>query len=529
MNNEEEAMELSGESNLVSDLQNFSFGASWNNCSKVIDPLLPHQGPQVLSPARCLAASTPNSRSWKTLMLREKPYTPQINSKVKVSQKTLACYHGDVQHQEESRRQSFSPMELDHSESSFGFDNSSSKLRKRHSDFGVSYYNNNVKDIPKMNSIQESSPVRRRNVKRSQSHDSSLEDSVFFQDSAKGDTTETENSSNVKGFVYEKKLRARQEAQDSSWKSTFLFVLAAALFSICIGSYLYFQIGWCAVFDVDTVKLSHKLEDNVFGQHIAVKTVIEALEKFKKSIGDRNGKRSLVLSFHGWTGIGKNYVSKFIADAFYNAKVSLYLAPLHLMDRKGNEKQNGTSEINSWILGNITRCGVNVIIIDEVDKAEASHLEGVLSAIDTLNRKWRTVSDGVVKMGPISVFIFLSNSRASQINHYLFSQMLIERERSLIRKREFDEIFDKSENEWYEKLKSKDMIDYFIPFLPLTETHVKQCIERDFIKKGRDPSESLIMSVIEELSFVDMGGRNGQVSLTGCKRVQDKVNLHIDD
>lgn len=415
--------------------------------------------------------------------------------------------------------------------SSAGFENNGSKITKRHSDFGVSYFNKKARDVPKMKNIAEDSCLRKRSVKNSPSHDSSLEDSVFFKDSKTRNKYLDENEIYKKNFPLRgtTRLSASPNAEDSSLKSTVLFILAGVTFASCIGGYLYLQMGWCAVFDVDTVKFSHKLEDNVFGQHIAVKSVVEALEKFKKDVRDRNRKRSLVLSFHGWTGIGKNYVSKFISEAFYNAKVSLYLAPLHLIDRHGNEKQNGSVGIKSWIMGNITRCGVNVIIIDEIDKAQTNHLLGVESVIDSLNKKWRTVTDGVVKMGPITVFLFLSNSRASQINHYLFSQMLIERERSLIRKSEFDDIFEKSDSEWYESMKSKNMIDYFIPFLPLTETHVKQCIERDFIKKGRDPSEDLIMSVIEELSFVDMGGKDGQVSLTGCKRVQDKVNLHIDD
>ncbi|XP_045191629.2 torsin-1B-like [Mercenaria mercenaria] len=521
MSNEEEAMELSGESNLVSNLHNFSFDVSWANTSRDLSPPLQRRTGHILSPARFPAASTPNPRCWKTLTLKEKTFTPP--PKVKVSHKTIATYH-DADRQALNRSQSFSPMELDVSEPSFHNDSkkSSSKLQKRHSDFGVAYDNQKSKNVPRMQKIPEPLTVRHRNINNNVSHDSSLEDSVFFRDSVKKDTS----GASCHGVVAR---RPRLSTQDSMTKSSFLVLLCIILVSSCIVGYLYFQMGWCAVFDVDTVKLQHKLEDNVFGQHIAVKSVIEALEKFRKNIRERNGKRSLILSFHGWTGIGKNYISKFIAEAFYNAKISLYLAPLHLVTRYGSEKENGTGGIKSWILGNITRCGVNVIIVDEIDKAEVDHLRGIQSVIETLNREARRVSDGVVKMGPITVFLFLSNSRASQINHYLFSQMLVDRERELIRKSEFDNVFDSSTSEWYEDMKAKGLIDHFIPFLPLTEVHVKQCIERDFIKKGRDPSEGLILSVIEELSFVDMGGKNGQVSLTGCKRVQDKVNLHIDD
>ena len=394
--------------------------------------------------------------------------------------------------------------------------NTNPKLRKRHSDFGVSYSTNKSKDFQKMPKIMASDTARHRDINKNVSHDSSLEDSVFYRD-----IKPTSSINNVGG-------KSRATKHDNS-KSSFLVLLPIVLVSSCICGYFYFQIGWCSVFDVDTIKLRHKLEDNVFGQHIAVKSVIDALENFKKNIRERNSKRSLVLSFHGWTGIGKNYISKFISEAFYNAKISVYLAPLHLVSRYGAKQENGTVAIKTWILGNLTKCGVNVIIIDEIDKAEVDHLRGIQYVIETLNKSARKVVDGVVKMGPITVFLLLSNSRASQINHYLFSQMLVDRERELIRKSEFDEIFKSSQSEWYDEMNSKGLIDHFIPFLPLTDVHVKQCIERDFVKKGRDPSEGLIISVLEELSFVDMGGKSGQISLTGCKRVQDKVNLHIDD
>lgn len=303
-----------------------------------------------------------------------------------------------------------------------------------------------------------------------------------------------------------------------------ILVLAVIVVSLVIGAYLYLQFENCAVFDVDIVKLRHKLEDNVFGQHIAIKTVIESLEKFEQGVKDGE-ERHLVLSFHGWTGIGKNFISKFIAEAFYNAKKTWVLVPFHFHDKM--VVNGGSKWIKTWIEGNITECGVNVMIFDEMDKAEPEHLTSVQAALETVIEKADNKDD--VKMGPITVFIFLSNSRSRQINQYLFSQLINQRERELLRRSEFEEIFLKNTGEWYEEFRKAGLIDYFVPFLPLAESHVKQCIERDFIKKGRDPSTELISAVMEELSFFDMGGKNGQMSLTGCKRVEDKVNLHIDD
>ena len=38
---------------------------------------------------------------------------------------------------------------------------------------------------------------------------------------------------------------------------------------------------------------------------------------FNFSEDDSTSKKPLVMSFHGWTGSGKNYVSKFIAESLF--------------------------------------------------------------------------------------------------------------------------------------------------------------------------------------------------------------------
>ena len=52
---------------------------------------------------------------------------------------------------------------------------------------------------------------------------------------------------------------------------------------------------------------------------------------------NRAPSKPLVLSFHGWTGSGKNFVSQFIADSFYKLGldsqfVHLFIATLHFTD-----------------------------------------------------------------------------------------------------------------------------------------------------------------------------------------------------
>ena len=50
--------------------------------------------------------------------------------------------------------------------------------------------------------------------------------------------------------------------------------------------------------------LKESLAANVFGQHVVTRLVTKKV-------------RALVMSFHGWTGSGKNFVAKFIAESLF--------------------------------------------------------------------------------------------------------------------------------------------------------------------------------------------------------------------
>lgn len=57
--------------------------------------------------------------------------------------------------------------------------------------------------------------------------------------------------------------------------------------------------------------LEHDLEQKLFGQHIASRIILKAVSGF---LSNENPKKPLVLSLHGWTGTGKNFVSELIAE-----------------------------------------------------------------------------------------------------------------------------------------------------------------------------------------------------------------------
>lgn len=77
--------------------------------------------------------------------------------------------------------------------------------------------------------------------------------------------------------------------------------------------------------------LQKDLDNRLFGQHLAKKVILNAVTGF---LSNPKPKKPLTLSLHGWTGTGKNFVSKIIAENIYEGGlnsdyVHLFVATLH--------------------------------------------------------------------------------------------------------------------------------------------------------------------------------------------------------
>ena len=74
-----------------------------------------------------------------------------------------------------------------------------------------------------------------------------------------------------------------------------------------------------------------ELSKRVYGQHLVQQTVVAAV---KAHLENDKPHKALVLSFHGWTGGGKNYVTSILIDHLYkkgvdSAYVHLFIGGLH--------------------------------------------------------------------------------------------------------------------------------------------------------------------------------------------------------
>ena len=80
---------------------------------------------------------------------------------------------------------------------------------------------------------------------------------------------------------------------------------------------------------------------------------------------------------------------------------------------------------------------------------------------------------------------------------------------------------------WHSELIKSNLIDFFIPFLPLERTHVKQCIRADMKAKNKPISDgSVIDRIAKEMQYFPEDQK--VFSKSGCKKVSSKVDLIVD-
>ncbi|KAJ8961638.1 hypothetical protein NQ314_005890 [Rhamnusium bicolor] len=260
----------------------------------------------------------------------------------------------------------------------------------------------------------------------------------------------------------------------------------------------------------DINKLRKTLKDRVYGQHL-VETVVDALAAHWSS--HYKPSKALTLSFHGWAGSGKNYVSKFIAESLYkrgtkSKHVHHFIGRIHFPLEEHTEMYKENLYI--WLKGNITNCAKQLFIFDQVDKMPANVLNAIKPIID-----YRDVVDGVDYTK--AIFIFLSNTGSGLINEYYEEQWNKGKKREELRLRDFENLI--AQGAFNEE-------DHYIPFLPMQESHVIECIRDEFRQRGvMGPSP---LHINEAFEFIQWGPDHSKLfSKTGCKRISAKVGVLV--
>ena len=252
---------------------------------------------------------------------------------------------------------------------------------------------------------------------------------------------------------------------------------------------------------INITEIQQKLNARVFGQHVAANAIVTSLEKWSAI----ENRQPLVLSLNGWTGIGKTYVSEILAESF--PYVVEQVVSLHYPHSEDGELY--ADKLNKTFQTNLLPCSRRIIILDDVDKATwdiVTVLENILESVKS------------AQMPQLSILILLiSGTGGPAIN-----RATLEWVESGQSREDLSLAYMKSallsQPDWHTDLYEAELIDELIPFLPLEEIHIKQCVAADLEQKHISrPDNAFIQDVVNDVIFFPKD--RPLFSVSGCRKV----------
>ncbi|XP_010080317.1 PREDICTED: torsin-3A, partial [Pterocles gutturalis] len=270
--------------------------------------------------------------------------------------------------------------------------------------------------------------------------------------------------------------------------------------------------------------LEADLDRQLHGQHLAKAVVVQAVRGFLQS--PQPGK-TLVLSFHGWSGTGKNFVARLVASHLYRdglksecvrVFISLFHFPHHTyVDSYKAQLQKQISET-------MQLCKQPLFIFDEAEKLH-------FGLLDTIKPFMAPCDTQCQVDHRRSIFLFLSNLGGNAINEVALDFWRAGRMREEI-SMEFLErqvcfvLLFATENSYARSnLLKENLIDFFVPFLPLEFHHVTLCARDAFLARGLTYTEAALDEVARMMVFVPKEEK--LFSAQGCKSVSQRINYFL--
>ncbi|XP_029301284.1 torsin-1B-like isoform X2 [Cottoperca gobio] len=274
---------------------------------------------------------------------------------------------------------------------------------------------------------------------------------------------------------------------------------------------------------VHSIGLQVDLENKLFGQHIASRIILQAVNEF---MTNDNPKKPLVLSLHGSSGTGKTFVSQLIADNIYKKGmdsnfVHMFTSTLHFPH--SSHLDTYKSQLQQWIKGNVSNCAQSMFIFDEMDKMHPDLIDSIKPYLDYYDKL-----DGVSYRK--AIFIFLSNIGGESITKRALDFWKAGRDREKIELKDLKillalAVFSKNSGLSHSSLIDNNLVDFFIPFLPLEYRHVVQCVMAEMKARGLRPDHSVADRLAKDFVYFPESER--VFSSKGCKTIQRKLDYYL--
>ncbi|XP_059214633.1 torsin-1A-like [Centropristis striata] len=274
---------------------------------------------------------------------------------------------------------------------------------------------------------------------------------------------------------------------------------------------------------VYSLALKADLQNKLFGQHIASSIILEAVSRF---MSNENPMKPLVLSLHGPTGTGKSFASQLIAENIFkvgmnSSFIHLFSSTLHFPHK--SKFKTYETQLQQLIKGIVTNCERSMFIFDEMDKMHPGLIDSIKSFLG-----YHNMLDGVSYQR--AIFIFLSNTGGDMITQKALDFWKEGREREEIELQDLEKSLSESafNNEnglWHSSLIDENLVDFFIPFLPLEHRHVFQCVMAEMRARNLQPDKNVAHRFTRDFEYFPNFFR--VFSFKGCKTVESNLNFYI--
>ncbi|XP_058472448.1 torsin family 1 isoform X1 [Solea solea] len=311
--------------------------------------------------------------------------------------------------------------------------------------------------------------------------------------------------------------------------STTIAVGVAATLTAFIASYpnMFYYFHECCRpewISFNRTGLQVDLDKKLFGQHIASRIISKAVNGF---MTNNNPKKPLVLSLHGWTGTGKNFISKLIAENIYkkgmqSSFVHVFTSTLHFPHQ--SQFLEYKSQLQQWIKGNVTNCERSMFIFDEMDKMHPGLIDSIKPYLDYYDNL-----EGVSYRK--AIFVFLSNAGGDSIAQTALDFWRGGQSREEIKLKDLEtllslSVFNNERSGFFRtSLIDKNLVDFFVPLLPLEYKHVVQCVMAEMEAKEKEPNQHVADMVAKDLIYFPKAER--VFSVKGCKTIESKLDYYL--
>ncbi|XP_041518290.1 torsin-3A [Microtus oregoni] len=271
--------------------------------------------------------------------------------------------------------------------------------------------------------------------------------------------------------------------------------------------------------------LESDLRVRLHGQHLASELVLRAVRGYLEK---PQGDKALALSFHGWSGTGKNFVARMLAENLYRDGlrsdcVKMFISTFHFPHPKYADKYK--EELQWQMQETRRRCHQTMFIFDEAEKLHPVLLELLGPHLEPRVPETQGVEP------PRAIFLFLSNLGGSVINKEVLGLLKAGWSREEITMQHLEtllqaEITASTDSSFgSSRLVKENLIDFFVPFLPLEYCHVRLCVRDAFLSQDLLYTEEALDEIAKMMTYVPE--EEQLFSSQGCKSISQRINLFL--